>query len=314
MDSSKNTQKTPTPAKDVLDLSCFELLSRLRSRLFLSRAKVVSSVTASTKDETGKISWVEFEPDYHSHLIKIALNAIGSPLTPPSLKMAKKCLFVFIIDLLNGHCVDKYFELAHAVRKEQQAKTQRKRIARKRKRAAKRERDREEQKLKVLTGSTTVKCEICGRNFTSRKTIAKHACESKKVKKAKLNKEKNHPRRPPPGARESETATTTFEANPISVVPAHTSSEPPQQTSVSAPPVNAGSRARAPVFIDVPPSRAYGARRVDVSSLYGSSCEVCHELAYFFVPHGGHVGMWHPKCRNHADERCVYLPPRDQQQ
>ena len=67
------------------------------------------------------------------------------------------------------------------------------------------------------------------------------------------------------------------------------------------PPVNAGSRVQAPI----PPSRDYGARRVDVSSLYGSFCEVCHEPAYFFVPHG-EMAMWYPKSGDSAVRTSIW--------
>ena len=246
---------------------------------------------------------MEFEAGFHSHLIKTALNAIGSSLTPPSLKMAKKCLFVFIIDLLNGKSSNQYFELVNSARKEQRAQRQRKRIARKRKRAAKRERDREEHSLKVLTRSSSVKCETCGRNFTSHKTLSRHACVTKMTTKAKESKEHKDPQHEPSDI-------SAVHSAEVPEPPPHPWPSSSKQTSKIKPPVNAESEGlmlRVPQFDDR--SRQgpdmFDLRQVDLSRCsLGSPCPdpVTHV-------HRG-AGRLFPTCTGHAIPRSVKLPIR----
>ncbi|KAI0247490.1 hypothetical protein BJV78DRAFT_1285481 [Lactifluus subvellereus] len=86
-------------SQDREDLSDFDsdILNIFRRRWFLSRDKLVANVISAQKAEDGKFSWVEFEPAYHSHLVKVSTSgrgrhsgalaradALQSPLAAPS--------------------------------------------------------------------------------------------------------------------------------------------------------------------------------------------------------------------------------------
>ena len=101
-----NTTREPT------DLSSFDILNMFRARLYLSRTRLIAEAVTAIKDNTGLLSWIEFPPWFHSHLIKVALACIGiTPLTSESSSMVKKTLFVFILELLNAETdgAESYF-------------------------------------------------------------------------------------------------------------------------------------------------------------------------------------------------------------
>ena len=88
-------------ANQLLDLSSLEILDIFQSRLYLSRAYLISKTVAAIKNVSGQLTWIEFSPMFHSCLIKMALACIGTSLTPPSSLTAKKTIFIFILELLN---------------------------------------------------------------------------------------------------------------------------------------------------------------------------------------------------------------------
>jgi hypothetical protein len=59
-----------------VDLSVFDILNIFRHRWFLSRANLVTNVISAQKAEDGNISWVEFSPPFHSHLVKCAVALV----------------------------------------------------------------------------------------------------------------------------------------------------------------------------------------------------------------------------------------------
>jgi len=46
------------------------------------------------KDEAGKLSWVEIEAGFHSHLVKCAFSFMSAPITLSAQRMYKKSTFV----------------------------------------------------------------------------------------------------------------------------------------------------------------------------------------------------------------------------
>ncbi|KAI0278743.1 hypothetical protein BC826DRAFT_1161654 [Russula brevipes] len=133
-----------------VELSVFDIHNIFRRRWFLSRANLLTNVISAQKDEDGNISWVEFTPQYHSHL------------------------------LLNQEGHTAFFELQKGGRKANNAQKEKRCLARKRSRAAKREREREAAKAAKLPPHER-QCESCGRKFNSRKTSRKHKCPKAKV-------------------------------------------------------------------------------------------------------------------------------------
>ena len=158
-----------------VDLSVFDILNIFRDRWFLSRANLLANTISSQKDEDGNISWVEFTPHFHSHLVKCAVTLVPHPVSK-----VKRVMFVFILELLNGEGNLAFFDLQKGGRKANNSQKEKRRLARKRSRAAKRERDREAAKAAKLPPRMR-KCVSCGREFASRKTARRHNCPNSKV-------------------------------------------------------------------------------------------------------------------------------------
>src|ERR1700758_2107788 len=66
-------------SKDI-ELSVFDILNIFRRRWFLSRDHLLTNVISAQKDESGNISWAEFTPPYHSHLVKCAVALVPHPV------------------------------------------------------------------------------------------------------------------------------------------------------------------------------------------------------------------------------------------
>ena len=163
---------------EVINLSVFDVLNIFHCRWFLSRANLLTNIISAQKAEDGNISWVEFTPPFHSHLVKCAVALVPHHACP--VPMVKRVMFVFILELLNreGHLA--FFELQKGGCKANNSQKEKRHLARKRSRAAKRERDREAAKAAKLPPRER-QCEACGRKFNSHKTASKHKCSESKV-------------------------------------------------------------------------------------------------------------------------------------
>ena len=137
-------------------LSVFDILNIFRCRWFLSRACLLANTISAQKDEDGNISWVEFTPPYHSHLVKCAVALVPHPVLT-----VKKVMFVYILELLNGKGNLAFFDLQTGGRKANNAQKEKRHLARKRSRAAKREREREAVKA-VKLPAREQQCLACG--------------------------------------------------------------------------------------------------------------------------------------------------------
>ncbi|KAH9048597.1 hypothetical protein EDB83DRAFT_2522866 [Lactarius deliciosus] len=167
---AKSNRSHPVDA----DLSVFDILNIFRRRWFLSRPNLLANAISAQKTEDGNISWVEFSPPYHSHLVKSAVALVPHPV-----HAVKKVMFVYILELLNGEGDLAFFDLHKGGRMANNAQKEKRRLARKRSRAAKCERDREAAKAAKLPPRER-QCEACGRKFESRKTAKKHKCPATK--------------------------------------------------------------------------------------------------------------------------------------
>ncbi|KAF8484144.1 hypothetical protein F5888DRAFT_1894907 [Russula emetica] len=169
----RDKPKKPNPA--TIEHSVFDIHNIFRRRWFLSRANLLTNVISAQKDEDGNISWVEFSPQYHSHLVKCAVALVPHP----AIKV-KKVMFVYILELLNEKGKLAFFDLQAGGRKANNAQKEKRRLARKRSLASKREREREAAKAAKLPTHQR-QCKACGRKFKSRKTAKKHKCSNSKV-------------------------------------------------------------------------------------------------------------------------------------
>ena len=167
--TAKGGAHSRSHAGDV-DLSVFDILNIFHRSWFLSRANLLVNTISAQKAEDGKISWVEFTPPFHSHLVKCAVALVPHPV-----HVVKRVMFVFILELLNGTGHSAFFDLQKGGRKANNAQREKRRLARKRSRAAKRERDREAAKVAKLPARER-QCGGCGRKFNSRKTAGRHKC------------------------------------------------------------------------------------------------------------------------------------------
>jgi hypothetical protein len=88
----------PSGVEEADSPSIFNILNIFRRRWFLNRDHLIANILLAQKDEHGKISWVDFQPMFHTHLVRRAL-ALLPPLCPVA--KGKHCMFVFILKVLD---------------------------------------------------------------------------------------------------------------------------------------------------------------------------------------------------------------------
>jgi hypothetical protein len=135
----------------------------------------MANTISGQKVEDGKLSWVEFTPHFHLHLVKC-----GVALVPCPVRKVKRVLFVFILELLNGEGNTAFFELQKGSRKANNAQKEKQRLAQKRSHAAKREREHEATKVAGVPIRKR-SCLGCRSHFTSWKMALRHKCPNSKV-------------------------------------------------------------------------------------------------------------------------------------
>jgi len=90
-----------TPSLDAVDVySVFDVLNIFCVRWFVNRAHILSlALFAQKAGEGNEVTWVEFSPQLHSHLVKQALV-----LAPPSypLTLVKRVMFSFLLEVVNS--------------------------------------------------------------------------------------------------------------------------------------------------------------------------------------------------------------------
>ena len=264
--SGKPGNRGPAPASKDDSLSVFDVLNIFRRWWFLSRAALLEYCLSAQKAEDGSISWVEFSPPFHSHLVKCAVALVPHHACP--VPMVKRVMFVFILELLNreGHLA--FFNLQKGGRKANNAQKEKRCLARKRSRAAKREQECEAAKAAKLPPREQ-ECLTCGRKFQSRKTAKRHKC----ARHSKVVRKKEEAATGP-GLHLAPPAKPITLAAPITPLvppaPSHSNAAPPVTGVLAAPlstppscPTTSGwSRQRPKVMFQracdtVPPPRGY---------------------------------------------------------
>ena len=196
----KGGAKPNRSASGSVDLSVFDILNIFRRRWFLLRTNLLANAISAQKAEDGNISWAEFTPQYHSHLVKCAVALVPHPVLT-----VKRVMFVYALELLNGKGNLAFFDLQVGGRKANNAQKEKRRLARKRSRASKREREREAAKAAKLPPRER-QCVACGRKFNSRKTARKHKCPKAKVVRVTEEAASRKVSQPPPLARQDKPA------------------------------------------------------------------------------------------------------------
>ena len=121
--------KPKEATSEPVNLSVFDILNIFCHHWFLSRANLLASVISAQKAEDGNIFWVEFTPQFHSHLVKCAIALVPCLCPVPK---AKRVMFVFILELLNGEGHMAFFEPQKGGCKANNAQKEKRRLARKR--------------------------------------------------------------------------------------------------------------------------------------------------------------------------------------
>jgi hypothetical protein len=116
------------------ELSVFDIHNIFHRRWFLSSDHVLAKAISAQKDEDGKIFWVEFDPQFHAHLVKCAVALVPRPI-----KKVKKVMFGYILEILNREAPKAFFDLTKGPRLATKAQKEKKRLAQKRNRASRRE-------------------------------------------------------------------------------------------------------------------------------------------------------------------------------
>ena len=119
--------KPKETTSEPVNLSVFNILNIFRRRWFLSWANLLANVISAQKAEDRNISWVEFTPQFHSHLVKCAVALVPCPVP-----RVKKVMFAFILELLNGEGHMAFFELQKGGRKANNAQKEKRCLAWKR--------------------------------------------------------------------------------------------------------------------------------------------------------------------------------------
>ena len=86
----------------------FEILNIFRRLWFLNRDHLVVNVLSARKDATGSIVWVDFLPEFHSHLVRSALALAPHPC--PVAKV-KRVMFVYCLEVIGGEGPSTFFAL-----------------------------------------------------------------------------------------------------------------------------------------------------------------------------------------------------------
>jgi hypothetical protein len=103
------------------ELSMFDILNIFCWQWFLSTNQLKAQALSAQKAEDRKFFWVEFAPQFHTHLVKCT-----TVLVPHPIQKVKKVIFVYILELLNGEGSQAFFNLAKGTRLATQAQKEKK--------------------------------------------------------------------------------------------------------------------------------------------------------------------------------------------
>jgi hypothetical protein len=89
---------------------------------------------SAQKAKDRSIFWVEFTPQFHTHLVKCAVTLIPWPI-----QKVKKVMFVYILELLNEEGQQAFFNLSKGEKQATTTQKEKKRLACKRNCTSRRE-------------------------------------------------------------------------------------------------------------------------------------------------------------------------------
>src|SRR5579863_8240285 len=93
---------TPGPSSEVslgpAEPSVFDVLNIFRRRWYIHRDHLIANILSATRDNYGQLDWVDFQPPFHTHLVRKAVSLLP-PLCPAA--KGKKVMFVFLLEVLD---------------------------------------------------------------------------------------------------------------------------------------------------------------------------------------------------------------------
>jgi hypothetical protein len=99
----------------------FDILNTFQCCWFLSVGHLQAQALSAQKADNGKIFWVEFTPQFHTHLVKCAVALVPWPISK-----VKKVMFMYILELLNEEGNMAFFDLAKGDRQATTAQKEKK--------------------------------------------------------------------------------------------------------------------------------------------------------------------------------------------
>ena len=105
-------------------LSVFDILNIFCWRWFLLTNQLETHIFLAQKAEDRKIFWVEFSPQFHTHLVKCTVALVPHPI-----QKVKKVMFIYLLELLNRQGHQAFFNLAKGTRIVTQVQKEKKQLA-----------------------------------------------------------------------------------------------------------------------------------------------------------------------------------------
>jgi hypothetical protein len=109
------------------ELSVFDILNTFHHHWFVSTDHLRTTVLLAQKAKDGKFFWVEFTPQFHTHLVKCAVALVPHPL-----HKVKQVMFVYLLELLNGEGPQSFFDLTKGQRLATQTQKEKQQLAQRR--------------------------------------------------------------------------------------------------------------------------------------------------------------------------------------
>src|SRR5579863_5335993 len=78
--------------------SVFDILNIFQRHWFLHRNHLIANILSTTKDNAGRLDWIDFQPPFYTHLVRKAVSLLP-PLCPVA--KGKQVMFVFLLEVLN---------------------------------------------------------------------------------------------------------------------------------------------------------------------------------------------------------------------
>jgi hypothetical protein len=151
----KGRLKAPKALSGNAELGVFDILNTFQCCWFLSWEHLMAQVTMAQKAEDRKFLWVEFSPQFHSHLVKYTVTLVPRPLNK-----VKKVMFAYILELLNGEGPQAFFDLTKGQCLTMKAQKENKHLAWKRNRASRQECQKVAEE--AANGKPKQQCPECG--------------------------------------------------------------------------------------------------------------------------------------------------------